>query len=162
MSFDLAIAVKRDPGKGTGPKPVMALAKTLVFEASGALSQDGAAALAEAIDEAVSSEFRDYIVRFQSITDVDNDALQMFAQWMRSRQDKGIDIRLCALEPHMHQLLEGLSEVGSALMPLDQATNDTARRIVDVRSDRREVPTDEPESTSSATSRTTMTTKYGS
>jgi hypothetical protein len=113
-------------------------------------------------DRAVSPEFRDYIVRFQSITDVDNDALQMFAQWMRARQDKGIDIRLCALEPHMHQLLEELSEVGSALMPLDQATNDTARRIVDVRSDRREVPTDEPESTSSATSRTTMTTKHGS
>ena len=71
MSFDLAIAVKRDPGKGAGPEPVMALAKTLVFEASGALSHDGAAALAEAIDEAVSPEFRDYIVRFQSITDVD-------------------------------------------------------------------------------------------
>ena len=148
MSFDLAIAVKRDPGKGAGPKPVIALAKTLVFEASGALSHDGAAALAEAIDEAVSPEFRDYIVRFQSITDVDNDALQMFAQWMRGRQDKGIDIRL--------------SEVASALMPLDQATNDTARRIVDVRSNRREVPTDEPESTSSSISRTTTTTKHGS
>jgi hypothetical protein len=51
MSFDLAIAVKRDPGKGAGPKPVTRLAKTLVFEASGALSHDGAAALAEAIDE---------------------------------------------------------------------------------------------------------------
>ena len=161
MSFDLAIAVKRDPGKGARPKPVMALAKTLVFEASGALSHDGAAALAEAIDEAVSPEFRDYIVRFQSITDVDNDALQMFAQWMRGRQDKGIDIRLCALEPHMHHLLEELSEVASALMPLDQA-NDTARRIVDVRSNRREVPTDEPESTSSSISRTTTTTKQGS
>jgi hypothetical protein len=36
MSFDLAIAVKRDPGKGAAPKPVIALAKTLVFEASGA------------------------------------------------------------------------------------------------------------------------------
>jgi anti-anti-sigma regulatory factor len=160
MSFDLAIAVKRDPGEGAGPTPVTRLAKTLVFEASGALSHDGAAALAEAIDEAVSPEFRDYIVRFQSITDVDNDALQMFAQWMRGRQDKGIDIRLCALEPHMHQLLEELSGVASALMPLDQATNDTARRIVDVRSNRREVPTDEPESTS--TSRTTTTTKHGS
>jgi anti-anti-sigma regulatory factor len=162
MSFDLAIAVKRDPGKGAGPKPVTRLAKTLVFEASGALSQDGAAALAEAIDEAVSPEFRDYIVRFQSITDVDDDALQMFAQWMRGRQDKGIDIRLCALEPHMHHLLEELSEVASALMPLDQATNDTARRIVDVRSNRRELPTDEPESTSSSISRTTTTTKHGS
>ena len=150
MSFDLAIAVKRDPGKGAGPEPVTRLAKTLVFEASGALSHDGAAALAEAIDEAVSPEFRDYIVRFQSITDVDDDALQMFAQWMRGRQDKGIDIRLCALEPHMHHLLEELSEVASALMPLDQATSDTARRIVDVRSNRRELPTDEPESTSSS------------
>jgi len=162
MSFDLAIAVKRDPGKGTGPKPVVALAKTLVFEASGVLSHDGATALAEAIDGAVSPEFRDYIVRFQSITDVDNDALQMFAQWMRRRQDEGIDIRLCALEPHMHRLLEELSEVASALMPLDQATNDTGRRIVDVRSNRREVPTDEPESTSSSNSRATTTTKQGS
>jgi anti-anti-sigma regulatory factor len=152
MSFDLAIAVKRDPGKGAGPKPVTRLAKTLVFEASGALSHDGAAALAEAIDEALSPEFRDYIVRFQSITDVDDDALQMFAQWMRGRQDKGIDIRLCALEPHMHHLLEELSEVASALMPLDQATSDTARRVVDVRSNRRELPTDEPESTSSSNS----------
>jgi anti-anti-sigma regulatory factor len=152
MSFDLAIAVKRDPGKGAGPKPVTRLAKTLVFEASGAFSHDGAAALAEAIDEAVSPEFRDYIVRFQSITDVDDDALQMFAQWIRGRQGKGIDIRLCALEPHMHHLLAELSEVASALMPLDQATSDTARRIVDVRSNRRELPTDEPESTSSSNS----------
>jgi anti-anti-sigma regulatory factor len=162
MSFDLAIAVKRDPGKEAGPKPVAALAKTLVFEASGALSHDGAAALAQAIDEAVSPKFRDYIVRFQSITDVDNDALQMFAHWMRGRQDKGIDIRLCALEPHMHHLLEELSEVASALMPLDQATNDTARRIVDVRSNRREVPTDEAGASSSSNPRPTTTIKHGS
>jgi ABC-type transporter Mla MlaB component len=144
MPFDLVIAVKRDPGEGPELKPVTARAKTAVLEANGALTHDGAAALAKAVDEAVSPEFRDYIVRLGTITEVDNDALLIFVQWVRGRRDEGIDIRLCALEPHIYYRLESLREVADALMPLDQAANDTARRIVDVRQSPPDAPTDEP------------------
>lgn len=68
MPFDLVIAVKRDPAEGPELKPVTARAKTVVLEANGALTRDGAAALAKAVDEAVSPEFRDYIVRLGTIT----------------------------------------------------------------------------------------------
>ena len=54
-----------------------------------------------------------------------------FAQWIRGRRDEGIDLRLCALEPHVHHLLEDVGEAGDALMPVAQATDTTPRRRVD-------------------------------
>jgi len=135
MSFDLAIAVKRDPGESTQPWPDTTPSKTLVLDASGTFSHDGAAALAQAIDGAISPEFSDYVVRLHMIENVDNDALLMFAQWVRGRREEGLDLRLCALEPQMHRLLEKIGEVSAALMPLAHAADDTRRRMVDARRD---------------------------
>jgi hypothetical protein len=135
MPFDLAIAVKRDASASADVERVTASSKTLVFDATGTLSREGAAALAQAIDGAISPDFQGYVVRFHTIEDVDNEALLTFAQWVRGRREEGLDIRLCALEPHMHMRLEELDEVPTALMPLAHAAEDTPRRMVDVHRD---------------------------
>jgi hypothetical protein len=135
MPFDLAIAVKRDASAGADVERDIASSKTLIFDATGTLSREGAAALAQAIDGAISPDFHGYVVRFHTIENIDNEALLMFAQWVRGRREEGLDIRLCALEPHMHMRLEELDEVSTALMPLAHAAEDTPRRMVDVRRD---------------------------
>ncbi len=133
MGFELAIAAKRDP---TEPREnalerSATPAKTLTFNASGAFSLEDGAALAQAIDDAISPEFDAYIVCLQAVDNIDNDALLTFAQWIRGRRDEGVDLRLCALEPHLHHLLEEVGEAGDALMPLDQAINEAPRRKID-------------------------------
>ncbi len=133
MGFELAIAAKRDP---TEPRENVrersaTPAKTLTFNASGAFSHEDGAALAQAIDDAISREFDAYIVCLQAVDNIDNDALLTFAQWIRGRRDEGVDLRLCALEPHLHHLLEEVGEAGDALMPLDQAINEAPRRTID-------------------------------
>jgi len=55
--------------------------------------------------------------------------------WIRGRRDEGLDLRLCAVEPHVHHLLEDVGEAGDALMPLAQATDPTPRRKVDTHLD---------------------------
>jgi len=132
MGFELTIAAKRDPTEGCEPvhERRAAPAKTLTFDASGAFSQENAAALAQAVDDAICSEFSAYTVCLQSVDNVDNEALITFAQWIRGRRDDGVDLRLCAAEPHLHHLLEDVGEAGDALMPLAQATNTTPRRKV--------------------------------
>jgi len=54
-----------------------------------------------------------------------------FAQWIRGQREEGVDLRLCALEPHVHHLLEEIGEAGDALMPLAEAINETPRRKID-------------------------------
>ncbi len=137
MGFELTIAAKRDPTEGREPvrERGAAPAKTLTFDASGAFSQENAAALAQAVDDAICSEFSAYTVCLQSVDNVDNEALITFAQWIRGRRDDGVDLRLCAAEPHLHHLLEDVGEAGDALMPLAQATNTTPRRRVETHLD---------------------------
>jgi len=79
--------------------------------------------------------FAAYIVCLEAVNDVDESALLTFAQWIRGRRDEGLDLRLCALEPHVHHLLEDVGEAGDALMPLAQATDTTPRRKVDTHLD---------------------------
>ena len=131
MAFELQIAVKH--GDVLNLTPGVAKVKTLVFDASGTLSHEGAVALANAIEQSISPEFCGYVIRFNAIDHVDADALLAFAQWVRGRRGEGIDVRLCALEPSMHKSLEDLGEFGLALVPPDRANDGTARRIVDVR-----------------------------
>ncbi len=102
--------------------------KTLTFNASGAFSYEDGAALAQSIDDAISQEFHAYIICLQAVENIDNDALVTFAQWIRGRRDEGADLRLCAVEPHVHHLLEEVGEAGDALMPLAQA--ETPRRKI--------------------------------
>jgi len=137
VSFELAIAARRDPteGREAVPEPATTPAKILTFNASGVFSDEDGAALAQAIDDSISPEFQAYIVCLQAIDNVDDDALLTFAQWIRGRRDEGIDLRLCALEPHMHHLLEEVGDAGDALMPLAQATEDTPRRRIAIYSD---------------------------
>jgi len=132
MGFELAIAAKRDPAerRETVVEHSTTPAKTLTFNASGAFSDEDGAALAQAIDDAISPEFNAYIVCLQAVDNVDNDALLAFAQWIRGRRDEGVDLRLCALEPHVHHLLEEVGEAGDALMPLAQAINEAPRRKI--------------------------------
>ncbi len=133
MAFDLQIAMKYDHGDGFDGRPGFSRKKTLVFEASDVLSHEGAASLAQAIDEAVSPEFSGYIVRFRSNDQIDADALATFVQWIRGRRDEGVDVRLCAVDPRMHKLLEKTEEADSGLVPFAHANEDTARRVVDTR-----------------------------
>jgi hypothetical protein len=91
VSFNLAIAVKRDPSETSEVGHGTRSSKTLVFDASGTFSHEGAAALAQRIDGAISPEFTGYVVRFHIINDVDNEALLMFAQWVRGRREEGLD-----------------------------------------------------------------------
>jgi hypothetical protein len=111
------------------------LSKTLVVDASGTFSHEGTAALAQRIDGVILPEFTGHVVRFHIINDVNNEALLMFAQWVRGRREEGLDLQLCALEPQMHLLPEELDEVSAALMPLAHAADDTLRRMVDLRQD---------------------------
>lgn len=133
MGFELAIAAKRDPTEGREPvhdrggAPATA---TLTFNANGAFAQEDGATLAQAIDSAISPEFDAYIVCLQAVDNIDNDALLTFAQWIRGRRDEGVDLRLCALEPHVHHLLEEVGEAGDALMPLVEAINKAPRRKI--------------------------------
>ncbi len=131
MGFELAIAAKRDPTEPRESVVERSTAKTLTFNASGAFSHEDGAALAQAIDDAISSKFAAYIVCLQAVDNIDNDTLLTFAQWIRGRRDEGVDLRLCALEPHLHHLLEDVGEAGDALMPLAQATNEAPRRKID-------------------------------
>jgi len=61
--------------------------------------------LAGAIDDPIVLEFCAYSL--QAVDNVDESALLTFAQWIRGRRDEGIDLRLRAVEPHEHHLLEG-------------------------------------------------------
>ncbi len=137
MGFELTVAAKRDPTEGRGPvfERGSSPAKTLSFHASGAFSHEDGAALARAIDDALAPEFCAYIVCLEAVDNVDESALLTFAQWIRGRRDEGIDLRLCAVEPHVHHLLEDVGEAGDALMPLAQATDTTPRRRVDLHLD---------------------------
>ena len=137
MGFELTIAAKRDPSEGRetflerGNSP----AKTLTFHASGAFSHENGAVVAKAIDDAIAPQFGAYVVCLEAVDNVDESALLTFAQWIRGRRDEGIDLRLCAVEPHVHHLLEDVGEAGEALMPLAQATDATPRRRVDLHLD---------------------------
>ncbi len=137
MGFELKLAAKHDPTEGR--KRVFehggSTAKALTFHASGAFSHENGAVLAKAIDDAISPEFCAYIVCLEAVKDVDESALLTFAQWIRGRRDEGLDLRLCALEPHVHHLLEDVGEAGDALMPIAQATDTTPRRKVDTHLD---------------------------
>ncbi len=137
MGFELKIAAKHDPPKGREPvsEHGRSTAKALTFHASGAFSHENGAVLAEAIDDAISPEFCAYIVCLEAVNDIDESALLTFAQWIRGRRDEGLDLRLCALEPHVHHLLEDVGEAGDALMPLARATDTTPRRKVDTHLD---------------------------
>ncbi len=137
MGFELKLAAKRDPTKGHEPvfEHGRSTAKALSFHASGAFSHENGAVLAKAIDDAISPEFCAYIVCLEAVKDVDESALLTFAQWIRGRRDEGLDLRLCALEPHVHHLLEDVGEAGDALMPLAQATDTTPRRKIDTHLD---------------------------
>ncbi len=137
MGFELTIAAKRDPTEGREPvvERGSSPAKTVTFHASGAFSHQDGAALARAIDDALAPEFCAYIVCLEAVDNVDESALLTFAQWIRGRRDEGIDLRLCAVEPHVHHLLEDVGEAGDALMPLAQATDTTPRRKVDTHLD---------------------------
>jgi len=137
MGFDLTIAAKRDPTEGREPvfERGRSPTKTLTFHASGAFSHEDGVALASAIDDALAPDFCAYIVCLEAVDNVDESALLTFAQWIRGRRDEGLDLRLCAVEPHVHHLLEDVGEAGDALMPLAQATDTTPRRRVDTRLD---------------------------
>jgi len=139
MGFELTIAAKRDPTEGREPVfergSSLAKAKTVTFHASGAFSHENGAALARAIDDALAPEFCAYIVCLEAVDNVGESALLTFAQWIRCRRDEGSDLRLCAVEPHVHHLLEDVGEAGDALMPLAQATDTTPRRRVDTHLD---------------------------
>jgi len=137
MGFELKLAAKSDPTEGREPvfEHGRSTAKALMFHASGAFSHENGAELAKAIDDAISPEFCAYIVCLEAVDDVDESALLTFAQWIRGRRDEGLDLRLCALEPHVHHLLEDVGEAGDALMPLAQATDTTPRRKVDTHLD---------------------------
>ena len=137
MGFELKLAAKSDPAEGREPvfEHGRSTAKALMFHASGAFSHENGAELAKAIDDAISPEFCAYIVCLEAVDDVDESALLTFAQWIRGRRDEGLDLRLCAVEPHVHHLLEDVGEAGDALMPLAQATDTTPRRRVDTHLD---------------------------
>jgi len=75
------------------------------------------------------------VVCLEAVDNVEESALLTFAQWIRGRRDEGLDLRLCAVEPHVHHLLEDVGEAGDALMPLAQATDTTPRRKVDTHLD---------------------------
>jgi len=137
MGFELTIAAKRDPTEGREPvfERGRSPAKTLTFHASGAFSHENGAVLAEAIDDAIAPEFCAYIVCLEAVDNVEENALLTFSQWIRGRRDEGLDLRLCAVEPHVHHLLEDVGEAGDALMPLAQATDTTPRRKVDTHLD---------------------------
>ncbi len=137
MGFELAIAAKRDPTEGRDPvfERGNSPAKTLTFHASGAFSHENGAELAKAIDDAIDPGFCAYIVCLEAVDNVEESALLTFAQWIRGRRDEGLDLRLCAVEPHVHHLLEDVGEAGDALMPLAQATDTTPRRRVNLHLD---------------------------
>ncbi len=136
-AFLAAFAAKRDPTEGRGPvvERGSSPTKTVTFHASGGFSHEDGTALARAIDEAIATEFCAYIVCLEAVGNVEESALLTFAQWIRGRRDEGLDLRLCAVEPHMHHLLEDVGEAGDALMPLAQATDTTPRRRVDLHLD---------------------------
>jgi anti-anti-sigma regulatory factor len=135
MAFELAVAAKHDPTecRETIGERSTTPTKTLTFNASGAFSYEDGAALAQSIDDAISQEFHAYIICLQAVENIDNDALLTFAQWIRGRRDEGVDLRLCAVQPHIHHLLEEVGEAGDALMPLAQA--DTPRRKIEAYAD---------------------------
>ncbi len=132
MGFELTIAAQRDPTEGREPvfEHGSSRAKMLTFHARGAFSHEDGAVFAKAIDDAIAPEFCAYIVCLEAVDNVDESALLTFAHWIRGRRNEGIDLRLCALEPHVHHLLEDVGEAGDALMPLAQATDTTPRRRV--------------------------------